>query len=70
MAANTVKIEGVRDCRFDSAVAMITVDLDNNDSYALRVVPDSIGNVYVWVEHRPKSGNWHKIFEASNGKQR
>lgn len=51
-----------------------TVYMDNGEAYQLRVVPDSVGNVYVWVDHKMVNvGNrsaWNKVIELLNGKQR
>lgn len=54
-----------------SSVASMTVSLNNGDDYQLRVVPDSNGNVFVWIDHRLyKDGKWVKLVEILNGKQR
>lgn len=50
-------------------VASFTVSLDNNECWQLRVSPDSVGNVYVWIDHR-KNGQWTKLVELQNGIER
>ncbi len=51
-------------------VANLTVRLSNYHDYQLRVITDSIGNVYVWVDHREPFTNWKKIAEFINGEER
>lgn len=46
-----------------------TVGLDNSETYQLRVVNDSIGNTYIWVDHRV-GRQWTKLVELLNGEHR
>jgi hypothetical protein len=48
-------------------LANLTVSLDNHQTYQLRVVTDSVGNVWVWIDHR--SEEWQKLAEIKNGER-
>jgi hypothetical protein len=46
-----------------------TVDLNNYERYQLRVTCDSVGGVWVWIDHY-KNHKWTKLIELKDGEQR